>query len=251
MKHEAPVNSKHTPWFPHFQPSSRKRGVDFMTSIAELGFTKCVIVETIVSTYNIDGQANAAPMGATMTSPQHIALRVYISSLTYKNLQEKKSCVINVTYDPEVFYRTAFKEANPKGTVSQELFGKGETVDAPRLLVADANVEVTVADIRRFDVERAEVLCNVKLVQAASILPKAYCRASFATLEAIVHATRVEAFINHGDKQKREQALKLLETIRECCDVVNRVAPNSHYSEIMTDLNQRIDSWRAKGESLR
>jgi hypothetical protein len=32
---------------------------------------------------------------------------------------------------------------------------------------------------------------------------------------------------------------------------VNRVAPNSRYSEIMADLNQRVDSWRVKGESLR
>jgi hypothetical protein len=217
-----------------------------MTSIAEIGFSECTIVETIVSTYNIDGQANAAPMGATMTSPQRIALRVYISSLTYKNLQSKKCAVINVTSDPYLFYRTAFKEASPNGMLSQELFEKGETVDAPRLLVADAHVEVAVTDIQRFDAERAEVLCDVKLVRAASVLPKAYCRALFATIEAIVHATRVEAFINHGDRQKKEQALKLLETIRECCDVVNRVAPNSRYSEIMTDLNQRIDSWRAK-----
>ena len=216
-----------------------------MTSIAEIGFSECTIVETIVSTYNIDGKANAAPMGATMTSPQRIALRVYISSLTYKNLQSKKCAVINVTSDPYLFYRTAFKKANPNGMVSQELFEKGETVDAPRLLVADAHVEVAVADIRRFDAERAEVLCDVKLVRAASVLPKAYCRALFATIEAIVHATRVEAFINHGDRQKKEQALKLLETIRQCHDVVNRVAPRSRYSEIMADLTQRVDSWRA------
>jgi hypothetical protein len=66
-----------------------------------------------------------------------------------------------------------------------------------------------------------------------------------------VHATRVEAFITHEDKQKKEKALKLLEMIKECRDVVNRVAPNSLYSEIMIDLNHRIDSWRAKDESSR
>jgi hypothetical protein len=222
-----------------------------MTGLTDLGFSEGVIVETIVTTYNVDGQTTAAPMGVTMENPQRLVLRIYTSSLTYKNLQSKKCGVVNVTYDPEFFYRTAFKEANPKGRVPQDWFEKAETVDAPRLRAADAHIEVAVADIRQFDAERAEVVCDVKLVQAANFLPKAYCRALFATVEAIVHATRVKAFIAHGDRQKREQALKLLETIKECNNVVNRVAPNSRYSEIMADLNQRINSWRVKGESLR
>ena len=133
----------------------------------------------------------------------------------------------------------------------QDWFEKAEVVDAPRLRAADAFIEVAVAGIQPFDSERADVVYEAKLVQASSVLPKAYSRALFATIEAIVHATRVKAFIRHADKQKREQALKLIETIRECNNVVNRVAPNSRYSEIMADLNQRIDSWRAKSESLR
>jgi hypothetical protein len=222
-----------------------------MTTLTDLGFSKGVIVETVVSTYNVDGQPNAAPMGATMESPQRIVLRIYTSSLTYKNLQSKRCAVVNVTSDPEVFYRTAFKEVNPNGRLPQEWFEESEKVDAPRLRAADAHIEVAVADIKPFDAERAEVTCEVKLVQAANVLPKAYCRASFATIEAIVHATRVKAFLTQGDKQKREQALKLLEKIRQCRDVVNRVAPRSRYSEIMADLNKRADSWRVKSESLR
>ena len=222
-----------------------------MTSIADLGFSKGAIVETIVSTYSADGQANAAPMGAVMKNTQHIAIRIYVSSLTYKNLQSKRCAVVNVTSDPEVFYHTAFKETNQNGRLPQDWFEKAEVVDAPRLRAADAIIEVAVADIQPFDSERADVVYEAKLVQASSVLPKAYSRALFATIEAIVHATRVKAFIRHADKQKREQALKLIETIRECNNVVNRVAPNSRYSEIMADLNQRINSWRAKSESLR
>lgn len=222
-----------------------------MNNLTDLGFSKGIIVETIVTTYNMNGQPNAAPMGATMTNPQRITLRIYTSSLTYKNLQSKRCAVINVTTDPEIFYRTAFKEASVEGIVPKKLFEKAETIDAPKLRTADAYIEVTVADIIPLDAERVEVTCQVELVQALSVLPKVYCRALFATIEAIIHATRVEAFIVHGERQKREQALKLMETIRECNDVVNRVAPNSRYSEIMADLNQRVNSWRAKGESLR
>jgi len=248
---EAAVNSKHTYRSPLFQMHIRKIGADFMTSITDLGFAEGVIVETVVSTYNADGQANAAPMGAVITSAQRIAIRIFTSSLTYRNLHSKRCAVVNVTSDAEVFYRTAFKEVNSEGVVPQEWFGKAETVGAPRLLAADAFIEVAVAEMRPFDAERAEVVCEVKLVKASGVLPKAYCRAQSAAIEAIIHATRVKAFIGHADGWKREQALKLLETIRECNDVVNRVAPSSRYSEIMADLNQRIDSWRAKCESLR
>jgi hypothetical protein len=254
MKHGTLVNSKHTHWLPNFYShinNSIWLGAGFMTKIADLGFSKQAIVETVVSTYNVDGQPNAAPMGATMDSPQRIVLRIYTSSLTYKNLQTKRCGVVNVTSDPELFYRTAFKGIKPKGRMPQEWFEKAETVDAPRLRMADAHVEFTVADIISLDAEKAEVACKVKLVKASTVLPKVYCRASFATIEAIIHATRVKAFMIGGDRQKQEQALKLLETIRECRDVVNRVAPNSRYSEIMADLTQRVNSWRVKGESLR
>jgi hypothetical protein len=216
-----------------------------MTTLTDLGFSKSAIVETIVSTYNGDGQPNAAPMGATMDSLQRLAFRIYTSSLTYKNLQSKRCAVVNVTSDAEVFYRTAFKEANPNGKLPLEWFGKAEKVDAPKLRAADAHIEVAVADAMSLDAERVEVFCDVKLIRASTVLPRAYCRALHATIEAIVHATRVKVFIGHADRQKREQALKLLETIRQCRDVVNRVAPNSCYSEIMADLNRRIDSWRA------
>jgi hypothetical protein len=222
-----------------------------MTTLTDLGFSKGAIVETVVSTYNTDGRSNAAPMGTTMESPQRLAFRIYTSSLTYKNLQSKRCAVVNVTSDPEVFYRTAFKEANPNGRLPLEWFEEAARVDAPRLRAADAHIEVAVADMAPFDAERAEVFCDVKLVQALTVLPKVYCRALSATLEAIIHATRVKAFIAHADRQKREQGLKLLDKIREYREVVNRVAPRSRCSEIMADLTQRADSWRIQSESLR
>jgi hypothetical protein len=220
-----------------------------MAKIADLGFSKGIITETIVSTYNVDGQPNAAPMGVTMENAQRIVIRPYTSTLTYMNLQLKRCAVINVTANPELYYRTAFKEANPKGKMPHEWFEKAEIVDAPKLRMAEAHIEVSVADISSFDAERTKVLCQVKLIKAPKVLPKVYCRASSATIEAIIHATRVKILIS--DKNERKYVHRLLEMIKSCNDVVNRVAPNSRYSEIMADLTKRVDSWRAKSESLR
>ena len=217
-----------------------------MTKLADLGFQKGVIVETVVSTYNADGTLNAAPMGVTMENAQQVTIRLFTTSSTYKNLKTKKCAVINVTCDIDVFYRTAFKETNLKSTVPPEWFEKAETVESPRLRRADAFIEVSVADIKPLVDEKAEAFCDVKLVKASTgNLPKAYCRAFSATLEAIIHATRVKKFLS-GSKEQQKQAMKLLETIGNCRDIVNRVAPNSCYSEIMTDLDKMIISWESK-----
>jgi len=221
-----------------------------VTSLDDLGFLKGSIGETIVSTYSSDGQPNAAPMGVVIEGHERLLIRPYVSSLTYRNLQAKRCAVVNVTSNPEMFYLTAFKEANPDGKLSPELFEKAETVDAPRLRAADATVEVSVAETRSVGAERAEFLCDVQLVKASEASPKVYCRAQFATIEAIIHATRIKLFLR-GDKQERERAFRLLELVEICKDVVNRTAPNSRYSEIMADLIQRINLWRKESESLR
>lgn len=119
-----------------------------MNNLAILGFSKKTIMETIVSTYNVEGPPNAAPMGVETEDMQRIVIRPYTSSLTYKNLQLKTCAVINVTSNPELYYRTAFKEVNPGGRVPGEWFGKAEAVDAPRLLLADAFIEVSVLNIK-------------------------------------------------------------------------------------------------------
>jgi hypothetical protein len=220
-----------------------------MTNLYDLGFLKDTIGETIVSTYSADGQPTAAPMGVVMKSNEQVIIRPFISSLTYKNIQTKKCAVANVTSNPELVYLTAFKEANPDGKLPPNLFQKAETVDAPRLRAADATVEVSVDETGSFSTERAEFLCNVQLVKASKKLPKVYCRAQFATIEAIIHATRIKLFLR-GDKQEQKQAIKLLELVNVCEHIVERTAPNSRYSEIIADLTGSISLWRKESESL-
>jgi len=224
-----------------------------MTELTDLGFSREMITETIISTYDDQRQANAAPMGVTIKNTKQIVLRIYTSSSTYKNLQVKRCAVVNVVTDPELFYQTAFKYNETKSSLPREWFETAELVDAPRLLggKAEAYIEVAVDAISPLKDGRAEITCEVKLIRASKILPKVYCRALFATIEAIIHATRVEVFMKQGHREKKEQALKLIELIEECNNVVNRVAPNSHYSEIMEDLIGHINSWRVEGESLR
>jgi hypothetical protein len=220
-----------------------------VTKLTDLGFTEGEIVETIVTTYDVDGRPNAAPMGATVTSEQQLVMRLFNSSSTFKNLQANKFAVVNITSDIEIFYKTAFKETNPQGTLPQEWFEKAQIVNAPELRRAEAAIEISTTDIQQIDSEKSQVVCDVKHIKATASPPKAYSRAFAATIEAIVHATRVKVFV--GNESDQERVSKLFGLIKDCNEVVNRTAPRSRYSEIMADLIARINLWRAKNESLR
>jgi hypothetical protein len=214
--------------------------------LADLGFLKGIIAECIVSSYNVDGEPNAAPMGVIMEDQRHLIINLFNSSTTYSNIKANKCAIINLTSKIEVFYKTAFKEANPDGKLPQEWFEQAKSVKAPKLRFADATIDVSVNDLVQIGEDKTKVIFNTKTIAATKKYPQVHCRAMDATLEAIIHATRVKVFVNDEGEQK--QVGKLLELIDNCNCVVNRVAPSSSYSTVMDDLKKRIDSWRSKTE---
>lgn len=214
-----------------------------IAKLTDLGFSKGTIFEAIVSTYNNDGSANAAPMGITMQDPQHLNLNIFNTSSTYRNLQANKQGVINITCDIEVYYRTTFKEVNENRVLPEEWFEKAQTVNAPELRFSDATISFSVLSLEPIG-KKTKVICKVEQISAQETYPKAYCRAMALTLEAIIHATRVKAYI--AEEKEEKQVSELLALIKNYNYVVNRVAPNSVYSLVMADLMQRIDSWRLK-----
>ena len=101
-------------------------------------------------------------------------------------------------------------------------------------------------DITGYDTRRAKVTCKVvKVSKASKLKPRVYCRAVFALIESVIHATRIEALISEGE---REEAEKLIGLIRHYADLVKRVAPESIYLTMINDILRRIDSWKAVSE---
>jgi hypothetical protein len=215
-----------------------------MVKLTDLGFSKGTIFETILSTYNIDGIPNAAPMGVTLLNEITLNLSIYNSSQTSRNLKTSKCGIVNLTSDIDVFYKTTFKEANPTGRLPQELFEKAEMMNAPRLRLAEATIEVSIVNMEPFGSDRTKFSCNVEKINAVKMHPQVICRAKGLTLEAIIHATRVKAYAN--DEKQQESVDKLLATMEDSNDIIKRIAQNSTYSAVMADLMQRIDSWRNK-----
>jgi hypothetical protein len=214
-----------------------------VAKLSDLGFSKNLIVETIVSTFNFNGTPNAAPMGAIMENEQTLALNIFNTSTTSRNLKYTKCAAINITNDIEIFYKTAFKEKQMRGKLPQEWFSKSGLINAPLLICASATIEVSIINQLFFE-EKTRFICKVESINSAKVYPKIYCRAFGACIEAIVHATRVQDFIGASDRE--EQVTKLLSLIEDCNDVVDRVAPNSIYSIVMSNLLEKVDSWRSE-----
>ena len=214
-------------------------------SLADLGFKKGVVAETILSTCSVEGKPNAAPMGMTMKDEQHLIVDLFNTSQTYRNIKSNRCAVANLTDDIEIFYFSAFKEANPKGKLPVEWFEKASCVNAPKLRLADAFIEVLVEHMELLETNgtmKTRAALRVETIHAAQSYPQVFSRARSLTVEAIVAATRVKAFSKIKTKQKH--VVKLLEVISDCHQVVNRVAPSSPYSQVMDDLVQRVKSWR-------
>jgi len=211
-----------------------------MVALADLGFKKDAIYEVIVCTYNQNGFSNAAPIGVVMQNLQQLTFVVYNSAATLKNLQVCTSATLNFTDDVDVFFHTALKDA----ALPVEWFEKSDKVNAPQLKPANAIIAVTIQDFIPLDAKRTKVTCEVNSISALKIYPKAYCRAVSAVLESIIHATRIKALCN--DENEQAHVAKLVNLIKICNEIVNRSAPNSHYTELMLDLQKKIDTWMEK-----
>jgi len=212
------------------------------SELIKLGFAPRQIVEVIVSTYDENKTPDAAPMGVTSREGRLI-IRPYTTTQTYLNLMGRRCGVVNLTGDPELFYRTAIKESNEGEQVPAEWFLGAEKVDAPRLRGAEAYLEVSVVDQNPIASDRAEFTCEVVQLEVASAYPKAYSRAAFALIESVIHATRLKEYLASGRMGEAEQLLSMINHYRA---LVERVAPGSRYTLLMADLLKRVESWRTK-----
>lgn len=193
------------------------------------------IIETIVSTQNVDGSLNAAPMGVIFTEKGKAILKPFIETNTYKNIFRERCCVINLVSDPEIFLRTTFKELKKK--IPERWFKTAVKVKAPMLKTANAIIEVKAKRIMQKE-QRAEVECEILRIDIFKTPPFGYCRANFALIESIIHATRIIEALREGKNREAEKLHNLVKLYRE---LIERVAPKSNYTKLMIELTEKID----------
>ncbi len=211
-----------------------------MTALEELGFQKRMIFESIVSTYSPEGQPNAAPMGVETEDLMHLVLRPYTTTQTYANLKHHGCAVVNFLTDATIFYKTAFKPEEGGPLANAEWFERAEVVKAPRLRAVDALLEVSVVELRDEE-PRAHATCRVDRWERVASRFQPYCRGTFAVIEAIIHATRIQMLLAHDRESEAERLKKLMEHYQQ---LTTRVAPDSEYPRIIEDLLAKTAHWR-------
>lgn len=207
-------------------------------SLKELGMVEGWIYEVILTTYDEDKNPNAAPMGVQLQGSR-LLVKPFTSTKTFKNLVAFRSAVANIVYDPLLFYRTAFKEVNPGGTLPPQWFEAAGGVEAPRLRDAQAHIELLVEEIR--EGVRGEVKARIVGIDGRPVPPTPYCRGAFASIEAIIHATRIKEFLSQGLIGEAEDLIGLVKYYR---DLVLRVTPHSNHSKIIESILEMVEEWR-------
>jgi hypothetical protein len=222
--------------------SSKKALLDMLE--VDLGF----IYEVVVSTCDATWKPNAAPMGIQFVADEksygdkRILLRPFKSTTTYKNLSSHGEAVINVTSDPEIFYKTLVKQEGAKADALKNIFQLAKSVKPPRIRGSDAYIEVSVQSSGQATTnkgERAEILCEIKFVQIDKPSAKLYCRAPHALIETMIHATRVRELISEGSIDEASQLLELMDRYR---NLIHRVAPCSHYETMANAIIKAYSS---------
>jgi hypothetical protein len=149
--------------------------------------------------------------------------------LTLKNrlimppMATAKCGIINLTSDIGLFYETTFKETNLRKQLPKGWFEKLENFKAPQLKSADATIDVSLINLEEINNEKTRAICRVNRINVTTNYPMVYNRALALTLEAIIHSTRIQAFLQEN---RQKEAADLLALVMHCKDVVNRVGPN-------------------------
>jgi uncharacterized protein len=146
-----------------------------------------MIVETVVTTLDEDGQANFAAMGVAW-GDERVVIRPYVGTRTFRNLVRAREAVVNVTDNVLVFAKSA---------LSHERFPSRPATRVRGVILADACHwrEVTVEDVTLPGTGsaaggRADI--SARVVAAAVGRPFAgLCRAKHAVVEASILASRV------------------------------------------------------------
>lgn len=144
-----------------------------------------MIIETIVTTVDAQGQVNCAPMGVEWdpaASPDVVVLKPFLETATYRNVTATQAAVVNITDDVRLFAEAAISNPQPPT-------GPAAAVRGVVLAGCCSWRELTVTSIDstppRSRIETAVVHRGVNRDFVG------FNRAQAAVLETAIHATRL------------------------------------------------------------
>jgi len=190
-----------------------------------------MILEGIVTTKNVNGDINIAPMGPIVDSEfTQLTLRPFNTSQTYQNLKSSPQGVLHVVDDVLLIAQAALGKPDP----TPETF-KAEKVDGVVLKSSCRWYEFEVTD---FDDSSDRILLQATIVHAGRLKDFfGFNRAKHAVIEAAILATRVHL-------TGRESVLAEYEKLRT---IVQKTASDREF-QAFDFLQQYVEKFLAEDE---
>ncbi|MHA1126267.1 MAG: DUF447 domain-containing protein [Candidatus Heimdallarchaeota archaeon] len=195
------------------------------------------IYEVILTTYDKNGLANAAPMGITFDDENKVIIRPFIQTKTYENLNENNECVINFTYDPDLFVKaTLFKKE-----FASKNFKKTPSVNAPILITKEDNYLAVKIVEKNKEAESERTTCIGKIIHSNFnlVIIKPITRAFSSLLEILIHATRV---IHYKKVEEENSSIvkELMTLIDHHVSIIKRVTNDDLYATLVEKILTKI-----------
>ena len=198
-------------------------------ALTQMGFTKESIVETILVTRNQDDSFNATPIGV-IRHAESLEVRIYKSSNTYRNLLDSTKVSVNITDDPILFLKTAFKEELGAPNVVDWILEESDVT-----VIAEKTGESRFSDLQiSFTLKPVAFIVNREM-------PTVFSRGRAEAIEAIIHATRVKVY---QDEHIEAKVQELVGKMKESFKIINRVSsPTSSETKVVETLKSLLEKW--------
>ena len=196
-----------------------------------------IIYEAIVTSYNNDGNPNAAPMGVIRDGEGKILIKPFKCTDTCTNLKDRKACVVNFTQNPELFVDcTLFQDE-----LSRDTFSKSTKIDAPILKECETNhigLKV-ISNQETTDKLRVTYECEVLYSKVKQKTVNIYTRAFSSLIEILIHTTRILAF--RTENGKKDEIDHLMALIEHHSNIITRVVlDDSVYHKLLYKIKNKI-----------
>lgn len=201
-----------------------------VTTLERLGFNEGDIVEAILVTRDEKGGFNPAPMGIIRDS-NLLEVRIFKSSDSFKNLINDDKASINLTDDPLLFHKAAFKEDLGETPLIRDWILNG----------SDTTIYSEKHSEKDFSGNRYSFFLNPVSIKITKKEPTVFSRGRAQAIEAIIHATRIKFFLSEN---RTREVKTLLELVRWCFNVINKVSqPDSNALKVVNSLKELFEQW--------
>ena len=200
--------------------------------LTKIGMFKGQQYETIITTENMDGSLNAAPIGILCRGNNKVMCRIFKGSHTLENITSQKAFIANITQNPELFTWSLLDnlEANDfnenKSIKGVDCYFKCEVTS-----IKDA--------VKQSDPVKKKGEANVIKADVTELIinkpTKAYNRAFSYVIECLANFSRIDVV----DDKKRKY---YLDSFKEAYRVVKKVGSKKDKNamdKIKSKLNEK------------